>query len=129
MNEELKMKNATEWKREYFSRLVAFSVAILRFADTLRTNRTLIPIADQIVRSATSIGANINEAQGAGSKKDFAHFLQIALKSGRETIYWLNVLEAYKGQPSTKIKSLQAECEEIVSILYSSLRKIKGVKS
>jgi four helix bundle protein len=128
MNEELKMKNAVEWKREYFSRLVAFSVAILRFSDILRTNRTQAPVADQLIRSATSIGANVHEAQGAGSKKDFAHFLQIALKSGRETIYWLSVLEAYKGQSSTKIKFLQTKCEEIVSILYASLRKIRVPK-
>ncbi len=122
------MKNDTTWKQEYFSRLVSFSVDILKFSDTFRTNRTLAPVADQIIRSATSIGANVHEAQGAGSKKDFAHFLQIALKSGRETLYWLEVLEAYKGAPSPKLESLHGECNEIVNILYALLKKMRATK-
>ena len=127
-SEDLKMKSVKDWKDGYLSRLINFSVEILHFADTLRLNRTLVPVADQLIRSATSVGANVHEAQGAGSKKDFAHFLQIALKSGRETIYWLTVLEAYKGQPSEKIASLKTECSEIVSILYSSVKTVRQEK-
>jgi four helix bundle protein len=126
VGEKVKVKIIdTEWKKAYFLRLVNFSVDILRFADGLRTNRTLIPVADQLVRSATSIGANVHEAQGAGSTKDFSHYLQIALKSGRETIYWLEVLKAYKGIPSQKLQVLLEESTELVSILYSSIHKIK----
>ena len=127
-SEDLKMKSVKDWKDGYLSRLINFSVEILHFADTLRLNRTLVPVADQLIRSATSVGANVHEAQGAGSKKDFAHFLQIALKSGREPIYWLTVLEAYKGQPSEKIASLKTECSEIVSILYSSVKTVRQEK-
>ena len=127
--EELKIKSDNEsWKQGYFLRLVNFSVLILKFADAIRTNRTLAPVADQLIRSATSIGANVHEAQGAGSKKDFAHFLQIALKSARETIYWLEVLQAYKGKPSDKITVLLNECKEITSIIYGSLRTLKNQK-
>lgn len=123
------MKSGNDtWKQGYFLRLVQFSVATLKFADVIRTNRTLAPVADQLIRSATSIGANVHEAQGAGSRKDFAHYLQIALKSARETIYWLEVLQAYKGKPSDKITVLLSECKEITSIVYGSLRTIRGLK-
>jgi len=119
------MKNDKSWKEEYLKRLKKFSVEILHFADTLRTNKTLVPVADQLVRSGTSVGANVHEAQGSGSSKDFAHFLQIALKSGRETVYWLEVLEEYKGEPSIKITNLKNECLEILNILYSSLKTLR----
>ncbi|MEZ4195166.1 MAG: four helix bundle protein [Candidatus Paceibacterota bacterium] len=126
LSEKAKTKKTdTEWKDAYFLRLVSFSVEVLRFADSLRTNRTLVPVADQLIRSATSVGANVHEAQGAGSTKDFCHYLQIALKSGRETMYWFEVLKAYKGSPSPKLQILLDECSELVSIIYSSIHKIK----
>ena len=80
MNIQSNKEELEKWKKEFSARLIQFSVDVLHFADTLRKNPTMWPVSDQVVRSSTSVGANINEAQGAGSKKDFAYFFQIALK-------------------------------------------------
>ena len=66
-----------------------FSVKIINFVKKLGKDHAVYIIVDQLLRCATSIGANIIEAQSASSRKDFANFYQIALKSANETKYWL----------------------------------------
>ena len=70
------------------------AVAIVRFCWILRKDPKFWAIADQLLRAGTSIGANIREARSAASKKEFAHFYDIALKSANETSYWLELLLA-----------------------------------
>ena len=65
-----------------------FGLAIVEFADEL-VNRRKFAVANQLLRSGTSIGANIWESQNAESKRDFIHKLKIAAKEGEETEYWL----------------------------------------
>ena len=70
-----------------------FSLDMMKFIDIFPKKELSIEIiAKQIVRSATSIGANIIEAQASSSKKDFTNFLHHALKSANETRYWLGLL-------------------------------------
>ncbi len=128
MNNQRNKEELDEWKKNFSVRLINFSVAVLQFSDDLRKNPTLWPVADQVVRSSTSVGANINEAQGAGSKKDFAHFFQIALKSAKETQYWLLVISHYKDEHKANAEQLLAECKEISRIINSSLLTMKGRK-
>ena len=109
-------------------RLITFSVQVLHFADELRKNRVLWPVADQLVRSATSVGANVTEAQGSASKKDFANFFHIALKSAKETQYWLLVIAHYEKRQSPKANELLEEIKEISRVLTSSLLTMKGQK-
>ncbi len=116
-----------QFKAEFSERLVAFSVSILHFADILRKNRTLVPVADQLVRSATSIGANVHEARGAGSKKDYLHFFRIAVKSGHETVFWLTVVKRYDST-SKDVEVLRDECEQIVKVLTSGILTMEGKK-
>lgn len=128
MNNQNNKEEVEKWKREFSTRLIQFSVDILHFADLLRKNPTMWPVSDQVVRSSTSVGANINEAQGAGSKKDFAHFFQIALKSAKETQYWLAVIAHYGSDYKGRSDELLKECEEITRIINSSLLTMKGRK-
>ena len=124
------MKNdeKEKFKKEFAARLIKFSVSILKFADILRKNPTLWSVADQTIRSSTSVGANVCEARGASSKKDFAHFFQIALKSAKETQYWLLVIEHYDHNYKEKTEKLSKEIQEITKILNSSLLTLKGKK-
>lgn len=124
-----KNEEAEKWKQEFALRLVTFSVDTLKFSDTLRKNPTLWPVCDQLVRSSTSVGANINEAKGAASKRDFAHYFQIALKSAKETQYWLVVVQQYDVKSSAKAGVLLKEMEEITRIINSSLLTMRGHKS
>ncbi len=73
-------------------RAFIFSVEIIKFVEKLPKDKAVYIIIDQLLRSATSIGANIIEAQSASSRKDFANFYHFALKSANETKYWLMLL-------------------------------------
>ena len=82
------MNNDKEkFKKKFISRLIKFSIDILNFIDHFSNQRKYWPIKDQLIRSSTSIGANVVEAQASASKKDYIHFFQIALKSANESQY------------------------------------------
>lgn len=78
-------------------------------------------ISKQILKSGTSIGANIEEAIGGQSKKDFRAKMFISNKEARETYYWLRLLRDSKLIPIELAKSLLTDCEEIKKILSSIL--------
>lgn len=72
-----------------------FSLGVIAYCETLESNRKFV-VARQLLKSATSIGANTREAQNAESKSDFIHKLKIALKEVDETEYWLLLCRAFK---------------------------------
>ncbi len=77
------------------------------------------------MRSGTSIGANVNEAIAAVSKKDFVHKLSISLKEARETQYWLNLLKDSNYINQKTFKKLNKDCEELIKILSSIILTTK----
>jgi len=85
-------------------------------------------LGDQLLRSSTSIGANIIEAQAGSSKKDFTNYLNHALKSSNETKFWLGLLrDSGKGDKEI-INSLLKETKELSNIFGSSILKLKSEK-
>ena len=95
----------------------------------MRKRRVLWPIADQLVRSAGSIGANVVEAKGSSSNRDYTRFFEIALKSANETKYWLAVVrESSSDNNNDQVNSLYQEADEISRIIGSSLITLKGRK-
>jgi len=78
-----------KFKKDFILRLIRFSIKILKFGEKMRKEKIFWPIIDQLVRSSTSIGANVVEAKSSSSKRDYLHFFEIALKSANETKYWL----------------------------------------
>jgi four helix bundle protein len=91
-----------------------FAVSIVLFSEELESIRKFA-IANQVIRSGTSIGANVKEAQNAESKKDFIHKLKIALKEADETEYWLFICNAIPSYPNAS--ELIAKLTEIRKIL------------
>lgn len=117
----------TATQREIFRmRLIDFSVSTMMATKSLRKDPTLWPVCDQLIRSTTSIGANINEAQGANSRKDFANYFQIALKSARETRYWIQVVERYDRKYQVIITKLYEETEHLINILQASIKTLRA---
>lgn len=98
-----------------------FSVKIILFTDLLRTQKEF-ELAKQIMRSGTSIGANIEEAFGGQSRKDFIAKLYISYKELRETDYWLRLLIATNKIRATEFKTLAKDLIEIRRILVSTLK-------
>ena len=74
-------------------------------------------MVDQIMRSGTSIGANVEEAKAGSSKRDFVRYLEIALREARETVYWLRICIALKLHSGDELESLRNEGEQIGRIL------------
>lgn len=83
-------------------------------------------IGDQLLRAATSIGANIIEAISASSRKDFLRFYEIALKSANETKYWLGLLRDATDINKNKVNELLKEAEEICKMLRASILTLKN---
>jgi four helix bundle protein len=79
----------------------------------------------ELLKSGTSVGANTSEADGAQSARDFIAKFQIALKEGKESLYWLRLLKHVSPDRADGIERLRHECDEIVSILVASLRTAK----
>ena len=77
------------------------------------------------MRSGTSIGANIAEAQNCGTKKDFIHTLTISLKEARETEYWLRIISEVKLAEDDLVSRLITEINELIKILTSIIKRSK----
>lgn len=110
---------------EFVRRALKFAVEVIKLTKTLPRDRAYWIIADQLIRSACSIGANMTEAGSASSKKDYINFYSHSLKSANETIYWLTLLKELL--PSVKlIDNLLKESEEFCRILAASIITMKG---
>jgi four helix bundle protein len=86
------MKNESKSDSIIAKKAYSFALEIIKLYKQLVTNKKEFVLSKQILRSGTSIGANINEALAGQSKRDFIHKLSIALKEARETSYWLNLI-------------------------------------
>ena len=99
-----------------------FAVKIVKFSKWLRQEQKEYELASQILRSGTSIGANIAEAQYAQSKRDFASKMHIALKEAYETKYWLRLLIASDIVSSGTLKPLISDIDELLKLLTSIVK-------
>jgi four helix bundle protein len=106
-------------------RAFRFSLQVIKFLGHLQKNRTLFIIADQLLRSATSIGVNLTEAKSSSSKKDFIRFYEIALKSANETLYWLLLLKESQLVKDIEVQPLLDETKAIAKMIAKSLLTIK----
>jgi four helix bundle protein len=86
----------SKFKTDLKQRAYKYSIKVIGFLDTLPQDMSTNIITNQLLRSATSIGANLVEAKGSSSKKDFTNFFNHALKSANESLYWLGLLRDAK---------------------------------
>lgn len=105
---------------------IGFAVRIIKLHKYLIKSKKETIISKQIVRSGTSIGANINEANYGQSKADFVSKLHIALKETAETEYWLRLLIMSEYIASDMGDSLLKDCLEIKRILIASINTAKN---
>ena len=99
-----------------------FSVKVIRMCDNMKGHHSLV---NQLERSATSIGANIHEANYAHGKADFVAKFQIALKECYETEYWMELLFETGYVTEEAYKPLKNQCGQIRRMLISSLKTVK----
>ncbi len=116
----------SKFKTKLKDRAYQYSIRIIEFLDTLPKDVSSQVIVKQLLRSATSIGANIIEAQASSSKRDFTNFFTHSLKSANESMYWLGLLKDAKRIDSPQLRNLIKETREIANILGSSVLTLKG---
>lgn len=102
-----------------------FAIRIVRLCNYLHSEKKEYTLSNQILKSGTSIGANIVEAQQAQSKRDFLSKVNIALKEAYETDYWLRLLKETDYITSSQFESIYKDCTEIIKILISITRTTK----
>lgn len=112
----------TRQSEELENRFINFGVAIIKMTQS---HKRILPfsVIDQIIRAATSIGANYAEAQNASSRADFKNKIFIAKKETAETRYWLKIIEQLVGNKA--VKSDLAEVQEIILILQKITNTIR----
>ena len=105
---------------------MAFAVRIVKLYKYLLNNHSEYVLSKQVLRSGTSIGANVKEATRAQSKADFNTKMHIAMKEAVETEYWLELLEKTGYITQEQAKNILADCVELIKILIAITKTIKG---
>ena len=104
----------------------AFAIKIINCYKFLIEEQHEYVMSKQLLRCGTSVGANTRESKNAQSRNDFLSKLSIALKEADETDYWLDLLHATKYKDDNRYDSLAADCAEIIRILTSIIKTLKG---
>ncbi len=100
-----------------------FALNVVEFAETLDEKRKYV-ISKQLLKSGTSIGANVREAQGAESKNDFIHKLKISYKEAEETEYWLDICKHSNNYPDPGQLSIEIiTLKKILAKIILSLKR------
>ena len=107
-------------------RTFAFAVEIVNLTRLLPSDTAGRVIANQLVRSGTSIGANAEEASAGQSRTDFLHKMNIALKEARETHYWLRLLAATSSRHASELEPLIDEADQIMRIIGAIISRGKS---
>ncbi len=120
-NKQLKFK-----KEDLLERVFNFGVRIIKLVNKLPKTPTGIKIASQLVRSATSVGANTQEAQDASSKPDFISKMSIALREAKESKFWLRIIWKSELLPAEEISPEFKEADELCAIYSTIVKKAKS---
>ena len=103
----------------------AFALRIVKCYQYLQNEKNEHVLSKQLLRSGTSVGANIKEAEQAESKSDFIHKLSIALKEVNETEYWLDLLNQSGYLDKKLFDSIYVDCKELLKLLISIIKTSK----
>ena len=106
-----------------------FAIRIIRLYQHLETKNKGFILSKQLLRSGTSIGANVKESVYAQSTKDFISKLKISLKEANETEYWLDLLVATEYITENEFLSINADCVELIKILISIINSSNNNKT
>jgi len=115
--------------RDLDERLLEYGARIIKSVEALPNTLVGKRIGDQLLRCGTSAGANYEEAQGAESRNDFVHKLQISLKEMRESNFWLRLLAKAETLPPAKLSDLIEESNQLRAILSKSVATAKEKQS
>ena len=105
---------------------LTFAIKVVNCVKRLQSERYEMIMSKQLMRSGTSIGANVHEALYAQSKADFVSKLSISLKEASETSFWLTLLEKTDYLAQTDYRSMKTDVDELMRMIISSLKTIRN---
>ncbi|MDD8017745.1 MAG: four helix bundle protein [Bacteroidota bacterium] len=112
-------------EKDILPRTYNFGLTVIKYSRTFSNTRESHILAKQVIRSATSVGANVEEANASSSKADFLNKMNIALKEARETHYWLRLIRDAGCSSSGEIEKVIQEADEIRKILGAIVSKMR----
>ena len=114
-------------KYDLEERTAKFGERVIGFCRSIKYDPVTTPLINQLVRSATSIGANYMEANGASSKKDFGNKIYLCKKESQETKHWLRMIGSYAdGDKKEQLRALWKECQELTLIFQKIGSSLKS---
>jgi len=116
---------AKERRYDLCERTARLGEAVIRFVRTIKLDAVAAPLVRQLVRSATSVGANYCEADEAGSKREFRYRISICNRETRETKHWLRMLAVAAPMQKDEARDLWKEAHELNLIFSAIYRKTK----
>jgi four helix bundle protein len=120
------LEPSSKYSSDIKDRAYKYAISVIKMIDKLNGGESSRVIGKQLLRSATSIGANVIEARAASSRRDFTNFLNHALKSANESKFWLGLLRDCGKICPAEIEPLTKETHEIANILAASIIKLKA---
>ena len=115
----------TDSGRDIRERAFVLGCAIARFSLAAAGQPGVRILVDQLLRAGTSIGANLEEAKAASSRREFIRYLEIALREARETHYWLRIWTTIDLTPAAQLKPLEGQADQIIRILTTIIVNTK----
>ena len=104
----------------------SFAIRVVKLFQYLQTEKKEFVLSKQLLRSGTSVGAMVREAEHSESKPDFIHKMAIAQKEINETIYWLELLKSTDYLSSEQFESINADAIEIIKMITSIIKSAKS---
>jgi len=111
--------------RDICERTFWFAARIIRLVQAVPRTQAGNVVARQLIRSGTSVGANVEEAQGGHTKKEFARRMNIARPEARETLYWLRLIQETELVAKSRMKDIIGEADELVRILTTIVKRTR----
>lgn len=102
-----------------------FACAVVETTLSIRAVPGVRSVVDQLVRSATSVGANLEEAKAASTRREFIRLVEIALREARETHYWLRIALSVRLVPEDHVQPLVGEADQLIRILSTIVLNAK----
>jgi four helix bundle protein len=114
-----------QYENDIKVRTKKFAVRVVKLTNELKLKNVDYPLRDQILRSGTSVGANVREGKASSSKKELIRFYEIALRSANETDYWMEVIEEGYDLDINLMKNDKSELLEISKVLGTIIINLK----
>lgn len=121
-------KHNSKVKSDLKTRCYYLSLRVISFVDSVGNSRSVQVLSNQLLRSTTSIGANLVEATASSSRLEFKKYHEIALKSANETKYWIGLMRDSNKAEREQANKLLQEVTEIANMLASGILRLKGKK-